>query len=234
MSADEPQDYIRHVHGPTPDDEGYLVGEIELPGGLPPEDDDQDDERDDRDRFADSAWDEAMGIAERDGFVVFDPDTTAGFRALTPAEQAELTDTVRVGNPRDTPVAVEDLDVLEGSPAGRAAQAEGFVERERPGVGDLEVDKALANSHLDERDHGDFDALAQRLDDLRVRLSGHTWREGVDRDEALADRREQLGRWHDNDHTDDQSSSTDDGGAEDGDGILPHCLIYPDDPRWGP
>lgn len=32
----------RHVFGPTVDSDGFLTGEIELPGGLPPEDVDDD------------------------------------------------------------------------------------------------------------------------------------------------------------------------------------------------
>lgn len=38
----------RHVSGPTVDAEGYLVGEMELPGGLPPEDVDEYEPGDDR------------------------------------------------------------------------------------------------------------------------------------------------------------------------------------------
>ena len=68
---------------------------------------------------------------------------------------------------------------------------EEIAERERWAVENADPVKAHDDSHPD-----DIDRLQQRLDDLRVQLTGYTWREGVDRDEALADRREQLGRWY--------------------------------------
>ena len=66
---------------------------------------------------------------------------------------------------------------------------------------------------------GRRDDLSQQLDDARVRLTGYTWREGVDRDEALADRRQQLGNWYDCDQASDQGPDTADGTDD-------------PDPRW--
>jgi hypothetical protein len=231
----DPDDGVRHISGPELDKDGLVGGEIALPGGLPPDDDEDEDGA----RFDVPGWEQAGTIADRDGFVLFDPEVPGGFRALTPVERAELTDAVRAGTPaattsasdarQGTPVAgprPEPVDFVDGEPVFDTE--EGVAARERWAIENADPAKALDDTHPD-----DLDALQHRIDELRVRLSGYTWRDGVDRDQALAERREQLGRWHDDDTGADQPDSSDNAqGDDDGHAGRPQCLIYPNDPRW--
>jgi hypothetical protein len=230
MTAREDDHRIEHISGPDSVQDGLVVGEIALPGGLPPDEDDDDDV---------PHWTDAFEIADRDGYVFFDSDTPGGFRALTPTERTELTEAVRAGTPSEL-ARGDDAEAEATGGDGQAGPrvtedgvpwavgAKRGVARERRAVENADPPRALADSHPE-----DIDGLEPRLDDLRVQLTGYTWREGVDREAALADRREQLGRWYDDDHAGEQTDSSDDGEAvEDGDGGLPQCLIYPGDPRW--
>jgi hypothetical protein len=271
---DSPQ-HPQHLRGADLDSDGFLVGEIVLPGGLPPEDDeDEDAEHEDEDdelnRVDDiPRWDDALTVADRDGFVLFDPEVPGGFRALTPVERAELTDAVRAGTPAamtsvsdderaveagvdpaerdphgdrqgETPEAVEPA--RQGAPvAAPRPEPVGFVDGEpvfdtEGGVAAWEqwaIENADPAKALDDTHPDDLDALQHHIDELRVRLSGYTWRDGIDRDQALAERREQLGRWNDDDTGADQNDSSDDAQPDDdGHAGRPQCLIYPDDPRW--
>ncbi|MCD2197687.1 hypothetical protein LQ327_30380 [Actinomycetospora endophytica] len=238
MTTHGNDDRIEHISGPDIHEDGLVVGEIALPGGLPPDDEEDEEEEDDAGLDI-PRWDEAWSIADRDGYVLFDPETPGGFRALTPHERTELTDTVRAGSPSFTADATEpadraaaDLNAGRVDPRVSADQTpwvdspEGVAERERWAIENADPTKALDNSDPDDRD-----ALERRLDDLRVRLTGYTWREGVDRDQALADRREQLGRWYDDDH-----AAEADAGEQSGDSVErdPECSgtgPVPD-PRW--
>jgi hypothetical protein len=237
MTSDDSDDGIRHTSGPHVDADGLISGQIELPGGLPPEDDDEDE---DGARLDIPRWDEAWSIADRDGYVLFDPDTPGGFRALTPDERAELTDAVRASTPPEVTGRGATADVEDA--AGGYGRADprvtadgtpwvdspgGIAERERWAIENADPAKARDDSHPD-----DLDALQRRLDELRVRLTGYTWREGVDRDEALADRRAQLGRWYDDDRPSEDTDSSDDGQADGLDPYcLPQCIVHVDDPR---
>lgn len=181
---------VEHISGPDPYDDGLVVGEIALPGGLPPDEDEEDDDG--------QRWDDAFEIADRNGYVVFDPATPGGFRALTSDERTQLTDAARAGQPTATGRAQDWWE----SDTGREHVRQWAVDTADP-------DKAAQAGPVD-----DPAALEQRLDDLRVRLTGYTWREGVDRDEAFADRREQLGRWYDDDHAErDTAVEHDDDGS---------------------
>lgn len=177
-------DYDRQpemIAGPDLDDQGFVVGEIALPGGLPPDEDEDADEV--------ARWDEALSIADRDGYVMFDPTASGGFRALSADEYRTFLDPARAG--MSSKVVQDDETAVVKEP-GDEGQAE----------------------HLDD--------LGQQLDDVRVRLTGHTWREGVDRDEALANRRQQLGYWYALDG-DDQGAEQGLDNADGADGP---------DPRW--
>lgn len=181
---------VEHISGPDQLDDGPVVGEIALPGGLPLDEDD-DDQR----------WEEAFEIADRDGYVVFDPTAPGGFRPLTADERNELT---AAAEPTRSPEGQPDHAAYWNSPEGQARVRDWAVETEAP-------EKALEAGPRD-----DPDELEQRLDDLRVRLSGYTWREGIDRDEALVDRREQLGRWYADDQAEqDTDTELDDDASQD-------------------
>lgn len=259
MTIYDPDGYIRHISGPEPVEDGLVAGEIELPGGLPPEDDEDHDER-----FDVRRWDDAFSIADRDGFVLFDPDTPGGFRALTPDERAELSDSVRAGTPPGIvrgpdPFAgpvVEGAETVGQNDAGyRSGDIPDATSGTREQDGSTEIDQAIAYDRvpwteastgrswdslgvreLPEKPArldgaGDSDEIARRLDEARVRLTGYTWRDGVDRDEALAERRQQLGRWYSDDTADESTT----GEASAGGFVGPEDCLGPDgssDPRW--
>jgi hypothetical protein len=225
MTDDRDDHRIEHISGPDRVEDGLVAGEIALPGGLPSEDDDGDDV---------PLWGAAFDVADRDGYVMFDPAAPGGVRGLTPDERTELLDAVRAGQPasRVADRSTQDVELHDGHDQVRGfppTEAEaGRPRHEQTAAGDADPTTAVDDSHPD-----DSDRLGQRLDHLRVQLSGYTWREGVDRDQALADRREQLGRWHDDDAGADLSKSSDDAPADDvGHAGRPQCLIDPDDPRW--
>lgn len=244
MTTHDPDDDIRHIKGPEIDTDGFLVGEIELPGGLPPdEEEDADENEGEGSRFEVPRWDEAWSIADRDGFVLVDPESPGTFRALTPLERAELTDAVRAGTSTeiaggadyegaDSEGAMPEAAGAEVTAAGRRQvdprrtsdgvawvdSADGIAARERWAIENADPAKAYDDSHPD-----DPDRLQRRLDDIRTRLAGYNWRDGVEREQALAERREQLGRWHADDAS--EASAHGDAGG-DGSG--------PDDARPGP
>jgi len=202
-----------HVRGPELDEDGFLVGEIALPGGLPPEDDEDDDEEAGGRGLDVPCWDEAFSIADRDGFVLFDPKAPGGFRTLTSDERHEILDAVRAG----TPGAQFDVQSSQGGTAEARS-----IENAHPAT-------ATADAPRD-----DIDRLHHRTDDIRARLATASYRKDVEQDQDVAERRQQLERWHDDDTQDRGESVTE--AAEDSDtddgGILPHCLIYTDDPEW--
>jgi hypothetical protein len=252
MAHEHDDDRPRHISGPRLDEDGYLVGEIALPGGLPPdEDDDQDDLDDDEARFDVPRWDEALTVADRDGFVLFDPETPGGFRALTDAEHHDLIDSIRAGAPHHAvadgePSAAPELDEAaptraSSPPWGDDDEANAVAYDRGPGTepstgrswGSLdhwarELPEKPARPETPE----DRDEIERRLDAARTRLSGYTWRDGVDREQALAERREQLGRWHGDDETDqaEPDSHTADDAGEPGHPLGP--LDGRPDPWW--
>jgi hypothetical protein len=271
-AAAQLDDVVTHIRGPRVDADGFLVGEIELPGGLPPEDDEDDVQVEDVPR-----WDEALAVADRDGFVLFDPEAPGGFRALTSVEHRELIDAVRAGTPAgitttgaddDAPEekraesAEQDRDGYrwgdmpagtgafrgesesesdsESGPTGESAALvegepwfeteEAVAARERWAIENADPAKALDDSHPD-----DPEVLRRRIDDIRTRLTGYTWRDGVDRDEALADRREQLARWYadDTDQTDIHGDAAGEDAAGEAAGSDMSSGTGPvPDPRW--
>jgi hypothetical protein len=215
-------DRPQHISGPTLDKDGFLVGEIELPGGLPPDedDDDQHDLDDDEVWFDAPRWDEALTVADRDGFVIFDPETPGGFRALTGCEHHDLIDSIRAGAPNHPdaagdPSSAPELDEAapthgSGLPWGDDDEAIAVAYDQGPwtepstgeswdslGHGAREPEKPARPESPEDRDE-----IERRLDAARARLTGYTWREGVDREQALAERREQLGRWYGDDEAD--------------------------------
>ena len=205
------------IAGPDLDDQGFVVGEIALPGGLPP-DEDQDDDADV------PRWDEAFSIADRDGYVMFDPTKPGGFRSLAPDERTALS-AAAAGSVRSESEGSEQLAASRKS--SEPAEGAGWWETDegRARIGPWAAENADPAKAVDDSHPDDPEKLQQRLDDLRVRLTGYTWREGVDRDEALADRRQQLGYWY--------ALDGDDQGAEQGldsaDGV---DGAYDPDPRW--
>jgi hypothetical protein len=271
--AHEHDDRPQHISGPTLDEDGYLVGEIALPGGLPPDedDDDQHDLDDDEARFDVPRWDEAFTVTDRDGFVVFDPETPGGFRALTDAEHHDLIDSIRAGAPQAAagdPGSAPELDAAGPTQPDRHSELRvhqsGYETRPARGSSPPwgEDDEAIAVAYdcgpwtepttgrsWDSLGHGarelsekaarpdspdDRDEIERRLDAARTRLTGYTWREGVDRGQALAERREQLGRWYGDDDTDQAEPESDSDSADEAVGPG-HCLPAVDggpDPRW--
>jgi hypothetical protein len=241
---------IEHISGPDSLGDGLVVGEIALPGGLPPDEDEGDVPH----------WTDAFEIADRDGYVLLDPDTPAGFHALTPAERTELTGAVPARTPsfddmgRTRDSAVDDRG---GDTPGRS-DGESGPGQSRPSSWS-EVDERIAASYdrgpwtepgtgrsWDSLGHwarelpakpaagtDDRDDIERRLDQARTRLTGYTWRHGVDRDQALAERRERLLRWSDDDTTTDQTDSSNDGQIDwDEPGRLLQCVVDVDDLRW--
>ena len=206
------------ITGPDLDDQGFLVGEIALPGGLPPEDDDEDADADV------PRWDEAFSIADRDGYVMFDPTAPGGFRSLAPDERTALSEAA-AGSERSESEGSEEL--ADSQVSSEPAEDAGWWETDagRARIGQWAAENADPAKAVDDSYPDDPEKLQQRLDDLRVRLTGYTWREGVDRDEALADRRQQLGYWYaldgDNQASEQGLDSAD--GADGTDGP---------DPRW--
>ena len=257
------------IAGPDLDDQGFVVGEIALPGGLPPEDEEDDDTEvgghvgswvdveDDPRRSQPISHGAAVeqdvqvleflgAKAETDG----DHEQAARHRQAAAAlrdehdawaaEHPELAGELGQAGINTRGWTHEQR---EGLLAARADLDGGYWQAAADDRADRLAARALGDAHerdalpIPGRDHDTalrtHDGLsddvvtgqASDLDRLRLRLTGYTWREGVDRDEALADRRQQLGYWYALDGDDQASEQGLDSvdGADGADGP---------DPRW--
>jgi hypothetical protein len=252
MAHERDDDRPQHVSGPTLDEDGFLVGEIALPGGLPPDEDDdgQHDLDDDEARFDVPRWAEALTVADRDGFVLFDPGApNHAVEADGPGAAPELDEAgpaesdrpseLRVHQPgyesRPTrgsspPWGDDDEATAVAYDRGPWAEPTTGESWDSSGHGARELPEQPARLESPE----DRDEIERRLDAARTRLTGYTWREGVDCEQALAERREQLGRWYGDDVADQAEPESD---SESADGTVGpgHCLPPVDggpDPRW--
>ena len=251
------------IAGPDLDDQGFVVGEIALPGGLPPEDEDAEagghvapwvDVEDDPWRSQPTSH---VSVVEQDDqvleFLGAKAETNGDHEQAARHRQAAaaLRDEHDAWAAEHPELAGElgqagintrgwTHDQREGLLAARADLNGGYWQAAADDRADRLAARALSDAQERDalsilgRDHdtasGTHDGLndagvtgqASDLDRLRLRLTGYTWREGVDRDEALADRRQQLGYWYALDG-DDQASEQ---GIDSTDGT------DDPDPRW--